>query len=388
MGRTMTMKKLVGLLCNCSMTRDPKDVLSPSIVNRAFLIDRLLKQSGIGVFLYSPRDVTSPADVAGYTISGDDVVAGKAPMPRVNANWTYGTRRLLNQGIGYNGFKRLCRDNGIRVFVPYAFAERVSNKKKAYDLVRAFDPALHPHTEDYTGALIQVESFLRNASTVFIKPRSGNRGNRIFVLRPVQGGFTLKYYEDGGQRLFGPLTLDAAIGVIQGAASGRSYVIQEGINTLQVEGSVFDVRVVMVNDGSRWHALFETRLAPPGSDLSNIFQGGSVCATETLLSRSLGDDAAQGVMANITRVAHGLAGYLESMYPGELMELGFDFVLDRGCLPHLVEINSKPGAVGLGYEKKLFEWNAADKANYERWVQPYVAHLATFLKSKVEAAKP
>lgn len=378
--------KYVGLLCNCSMTGDPKDELSPSLVNRAFLIDRLLRPEGIGMFLYSPREVNSPGAVPGYTISGDELLSCSQPVPRVNANWTYGTRRLLNQGMGYGRFKRWVGEHGIGVYVPYAFAELVSNKRKAYDVVRAYDPALHPHTEDYLGSLVQVESFLHRASSVFIKPRSGNRGNRIFVLRPVPGGFSLKYYEQGGQRLFSPLTLEAAVGVIQGAAGGKSYVIQEGIESLQVDGSVFDVRVVMVNDGSQWHSIFETRLAPPGSDLSNVFQGGSIQVTDAVLSRLLGGDAAQGLMQEIAREAHSLARHLESYYPGELMELGFDFLLDRERGLHLVEVNSKPGMSGFGSEKKLFEWTAQDEDHYRRWVQPHAGHLANFLRSKVRNA--
>jgi hypothetical protein len=379
------MYRLIGLLCNCSTTRDPKAQLSASI-NRAVLIERMLRADGIGVFLWSPRGVTSAAEVAGYAVSGDDLVPEHRPMPRVNANWTYGTRRMLKDGIGYNHFKRLVRDAGVRVYVPYGFAELVSNKRKAYDVVRRFDPALHPRTEDYTGALLQVESFLREADSVFIKPRSGNRGNRIFVLRPVAGGFSLKYYEEGEQRQFPPLGLEAAIGVVQGAAGGRSYVIQSGIDSLRVEGSVFDVRVVMVNDGSRWHSIFETRLAPPGSDLSNIYQGGSICVTETLLARSFGAATAREVLDGVDRVAQGLASHLESNYPGELMELGFDFVLDRQRAPHLVEVNSKPGVAGFGSETKIFDWTAAEEESYERWVKPHVAHLAAFLKAKLEAA--
>lgn len=378
------MDKIVGLLCNCPMDGDPKESLSPSLDNRAFLIERLLRPAGIGVFLYSPRVVSAPTDVAGYRVSGDELVADKRDMPRVNANWTYGTRRLLNQGIGYNGFKRLLKANGIRVYVPYAFAESVSNKQKAYELVRRFDPALHPHTEDYTGSPFQLAAFLREATSVFIKPRSGNRGNRIFVLRPRADGIALKYYQEGGQREFGPLTPEAVIALVQGAAGGRSYVIQQGVEPLRIDGSVFDVRVVMVNDGERWHSIFETRFAPQGSDLSNVYQGGTIRVTETLLAEALGAESAGEVMARIDRVAHALAAHLESFHPGELMELGFDFVLDRECRPHLVEINSKPGVAGFGSETKLFEWTAEDEASYQRWVGPHVTHLAAFLRSRLE----
>jgi hypothetical protein len=378
--------KYVGLLCNCSRGGNPKDELSPSLINRAFLLDRSLTQDGIAVFLFSPRDVTTPAEVDGYTINGENLVPARLPVPRVNANWTYATRRLLKEGMGYNGFKRWAAANGIQVYVPYAFAEIVSNKHKAYEAVRAYDPALHPHTENYTGSIFQVESFLRRSRSVFIKPRSGNKGNCIFVLRQDAGGLSLKYYEQRRQQVFRLLGPEAAIDVIAGAVGGMSYVIQEGIESLRSRGSVFDVRLVMVNDGSDWHAIFETRLAPPGSDLTNVFQGGSIHVTETLLAGSLGDDLARQRLGEIARAGHGLARHFEEKFPGQLMEIGFDFLLDQSCRLHLVEVNSKPGVAGFGSETKLFDWTAADEEHYRHWVRPHVAHIASFLRAKVESA--
>lgn len=378
--------KYIGLLCNCSTEKSPREELSPSVINRAFLIDRLLRPSGIGLFLLSPQAVTSLAEVPGYTVEGDALVASRKPMPRINANWTYGTRRLINLGMGYRRFTRWVADNQIGIYVPYAFSELVSNKRKAYEVVRKIDPSLHPHTEDFIGALPQVESFLDRSDVVFIKPRSGNRGNDIFVLRRGLGGLSLKYYGQGTHRLFSPIALPEALGVVQAAAGGKSYVIQQGIECARADGSVFDIRVVMVNDGNRWHSIFETRLAPPGSDLSNIFQGGSIQVTESLLSALYGDQAARLLEEEITATSHRVAEHLETLYPGELIEMGFDFLLDRERRLHLVEVNAKPGVAGFGSETTLFEWGAEEEAHYRRWVYPHITHLAGFLKKKAEKA--
>jgi hypothetical protein len=374
----------IGLLCNCSPQGDPMEDLSPSLINRAFLIDRLLRPSGIAMFLYSPSDVSSAAGVSGYLIDGDELVAATRPIPRVNANWTYGTRRLINQGMGYNHFKRWAQDNGIEIYVPYGFSELVSNKRKAYEDIRRYDASLHPHTEDYVGSLAQLREFLQRSETVFIKPRSGNRGNNIFVLRQAGDGYSLKYYEQGKQRLFSPITLEAAVGIVEVAAGPKPYVIQEGIEPLKFQGSVFDVRVVMVNDGCEWHSLLETRLAPRGSDLSNVFQGGSIRVTESILIELFGDTDAALMEKNIRSVSAGVARHLDQRFPGNLMEIGFDFLLDARRNLHLIEVNAKPGVAGFGSETKLFEWKPDDEVYYQRWVYPHVTHVAAFLKSKVQ----
>ena len=377
--------KFIGLLCNCSTQGNPKEELSPSLINRAFLIDRILRPSGIALFLYSPHDVTSLAEVPGYTVDGDNLIAASKPVPRVNANWTYGTRRLINQGMGYNRFKRWAKDNQIEIYVPYEFSELVSNKRKAYEIVRAYDPTLHPHTEDYLDSLVQIQSFLDRSDIVFIKPRSGNRGNNIFVLRKSSGAYSLKYYDQGAQRLFSPLSLEAAVGIVQVASGPKSYIIQEGIEALRFEDAVFDIRVVMVNDSTQWRSILETRLAPRNSDLSNVFQGGSIRVTESILLELLGDEEARLLENEIRSVSHGVAKHLDQLYPGKLMEIGFDFILDHQRKLCLIEINAKPGVAGFGSETKLFEWKPEDEVHYQRWVYPHVTHVAGFLKAKVES---
>lgn len=376
--------KLVGLLCNCTADEDPKQQLSPSLINRAFLIDELLAPEDIRVFLYSPKDVAPTGDVPGYVREGENLVAARQPVPRVNANLTYATRRLLDQGMGYQRFKEWTRQNGIGIYVPYEFSELVSNKRKAYEVVRAHDELLHPHTEDFTGSSVQIEAFLARSALVFVKPRAGNKGNRIFVLRRAGSEYSLKYYDTRARRYFPRITLKAALAFIDVSAGEEHYVVQDGVESLRYQDAVFDVRVVMLHDGRAWHAIFETRLAPLESDLSNIFQGGSSRVTGELLVSILGAAESQALEEQIRQTSLGLAEHLESLYPAALPEIGFDFVLDRARSLHLVEVNAKPGLAGIGSESKLFDWKAEEEALHEVWSRPHAKHLAGFLRHKIE----
>jgi hypothetical protein len=186
----------------------------------------------------------------------------------------------------------------------------------------------------------------------------------------------------------GPLTIDAALGVVKVAAGDLNYIVQEGIQSLRYEGSVFDVRVVMVNDSKRWHSILETRLAPLGSDLSNVFQGGTIEVTEDLFHEILGKRSARETEAEIRNVAHGLAEHLETHFPGDLMEIGFDMLIDADRKLRIVEINAKPGVSGIGSENRIFDWKAEDADRYERGVIPHVGYLAEFLMAKLEADGP
>jgi glutathione synthase/RimK-type ligase-like ATP-grasp enzyme len=367
------------------MDGDPKSHLSPSLINRAFLLDRQLRSSGIGMFLYSPAEVSTLEAVPGYTIEGDELEVVSLPVPQFNANWTYGTRRLIDKGMGYRRFKKWVQKNDIEVNVPYEFSELVSDKRKTYEVVEECIPSLHPHTEDFIASSAQIESFLDRADIVFLKPRAGNRGNQIFVIRKQSDGLSLKYYDQGNQRLFSPVSLEAAMSVVDAAAGDKNYIIQEGVESVRFEGAVFDVRVVMVNDGKKWHSIIETRLAPQDSDLSNIYQGGSIRVAEDLLAELFGSEAALRVEAELRRLSQVVSEHLDSRFPKGLIEIGLDFVLDAEEGIHLVEVNAKPGIAGFGSETPIFDWKAEDQPYYDKWVHPHMRHLAEFLKSKVEA---
>jgi glutathione synthase/RimK-type ligase-like ATP-grasp enzyme len=375
----------VGVLCNVDLNGDPLQQLSPSVINRACLIGRMLAPGDIRLFLYCPKDVASTGEVPGFVLEDQKLVATQRPVPRVNANWSYRTRHLLRHGMGYQPFKRWMRERRNEVYVPYEFSELVSNKQKAYEAVRELDESLHPHTEDFVASPAQMESFLARSKTVFIKPRAGHKGNRIFVLRRSGRGYSLVYYDSQARRSFPCLSLEAVLGLVDSAASRERYVVQEGIESLRYQDAVFDVRVVMVHDGQAWHALLESRLAPPGSELSNVYQGGSIQVTRKLLASVVGDRECLVVEDRLRQVSHRLAQHFESRFPDALPEIGLDFVLDSDRMPHLVEVNAKPGIAGIGSETKLHEWAPEEQALHEMWTFPHMKHLAGFLRHKIEA---
>jgi hypothetical protein len=373
----------VGLLCNFKKRLNPVQILSPSLLNRAIMLGEDLSQDGIELFLFSPRDVTRQGKVSGYVVKGREFRPDKKPVPRMNANWTYGTRKLIDRGMGYEKFKRWAGKHKVDVYVPYEFAELVANKCDTYRVIREHQPDLYPRTEDFAGTEEQIEAYLKRSGLVFIKPRAGNKGNKIFVLRQSGADYSLRYYHNGVCRLLEPITIGGVLAIIDIAKTDKSYCIQDGIESLQIDGSVFDVRVVMVNDGDNWHSILETRLAPPGSDLSNVYQGGSIHETEELFKSKLGAVAGHKLAGKIRQISHGVARHLGLQFPGRIMELGLDLIVDQDFGIHLVEVNAKPGVSGMASEKPIFDWQPEDAAYYEKSVREHVRHLANFIRSKL-----
>lgn len=374
----------IGFLYNCSLNTNPSVRSSPSIVNRATLIDSRLREAGQRIFFYSPRHVReSEPTVPGYYLDGGEFVRARAPVPRVNGNWTYATRTLINQGMGYERFLQWSERQRIGIYVPHAFSELVRNKFETYKLVRAYHETLHPHSEPYRQSARQLEHFLSNAETAFIKPRAGSKGNRIVSLKKEGPGLALTWYANGRRKHSTVGTLAAARDFIRDVTrGGRGYLIQEGVSVMRHHGRVFDIRVIMINDGEAWHWLHEARESGRDSEISNVSQGGTSIVTEDLLFDLLGYEGARNMLHELAGESFGLAAFLERLHPGDIMEVAFDFVIDREGRLRLVEINTKPGFAGIGFQCTVFEMRPAQRPLFEHWVYPHTTALARFLQKK------
>jgi len=369
------------------MKRNPMRRLSPAVVNRVMLVDSVLRQFGSRVFYYSPKSIKSiNEEVPGYMIEDNKFVRTRASIPLVNGNWTHSTRYLMEKGMGYRRFTEWAQAHQVGIYVPLAFSELVVNKYETYKLVRGFKTDLHPHTENYRHTLNQLKFFLDQGDLVFLKPFAGNKGDGIISVRRGSNGITVKFFKEGGQKKTVAKTAKGAFEFIKEVTGGaKRYVIQQGVDTMRHEGSVFDLRVVMLFDGKDWSWLHEVRYSPAGSDLSNVSQGGISLVTEELLYDMFGKEGGDRVLQKLHVESFGLAKYMDQLHPGELMELAFDFVLDKNESLRLVEVNTKPGLVSVGFERKYFEMKPEQQPLFERWVYPHTESLARFLQAKVDA---
>ena len=364
--------------------------ISASFVNRVALIEGHLRDEGLRLLVYGPQNI-SPADdtVGGYLFESGGYRPTTASVPRVNGNWTHRTRRLLEKGMGWQRFGQWVQERGIGIYVPHAFSELLGNKHETYKLVRGFHETLHPHCELYGRTTRQLTHFVETGNLTFLKPVTGSKGNRIITLRRDDTGLSVTHYEDGAQRRQPAGTIREASRIVRGLIGReKSYVIQHGVETMRHGGSTFDIRVTMLHDGRRWHWLHEVRLSRKGSDVSNVWQGGAVVVTEDLLFDLMGAEGARQLLHELESESFGLAAYLERLHPGDILEVAFDFAIDREGKLRLLEINTKPGLAGIGADVSVFDKRPEHEPLFERWVYPHTRHLAFFLMSKVERLAP
>lgn len=381
--------ELIGFQLNAATESELRRPLSPSLLNRVALMDARLRPAGYRLFLHSPRAIRPDRpNLPGFLFEDGSFRAFEAPVPAVNGNWTHRTRRLLERGMGYAPFLRWAAEHGIGIYVPHAFSELLANKLETYKLVRAYHPTLHPHCEAWAGGIRQLEYFVETGRVTFIKPRNGNKGNRIVAIRRGERGLRVTRYDRGRRRR---IQVDKVKEVAEFLASVTrrkgKYVIQHGVETIRRDGSTFDVRVTMINDGRSWEWLHEARVSPPGSDVSNVGQGGDIAITEAILLETVGAEASTELLRQLRNESFGLAMHLERLHPGDVHELAFDFAVDAGGRLRLLEINTKPGLAGIGSNVALDERRPEQEPLFERWVYPHARNLADFLLRKAERTR-
>src|SRR6187455_2751148 len=142
---------LIGFQYNRSPL-DRSKRLSPSVINRVALIDGLLRDAGMRLFVYAPHDIVAGDEtVPGHVFENGTFQSARAEVPAVNGNWTHRTRRFLDKGMGYREFGSWAKERRLGIYVPHAFSELIGNKHETYKLVRGFHETLHPHCETFSG---------------------------------------------------------------------------------------------------------------------------------------------------------------------------------------------------------------------------------------------
>lgn len=200
-----------------------------------------------------------------------------------------------------------------------------------------------PTTAVFRG-LPMLKSWLRRHRSVYLKPSSGSLGEGIVVVRLTIRGITCRYRNERKR----PVTeyarsVEAVYSRIKRIIARRRYLIQPDLNLLTVDGTPFDVRLLMQRSSrGKWcRTKMFARVARRGEYTSNISRGGSGVPLDKLLVR-IAPRKAQHVLQAVRRAGVTVAQAVESLAETPVGELGIDIGIDRALNLWLIEVNSKP----------------------------------------------
>lgn len=331
------------------------------ILHRASALAPELAKYNYKLICYSPTDVNQEdKTVNGYILENNKFKRTCVNIPNVTYDFYIGEDDL---NIYYK-FRLWALEHKYKTYPTKTIGRVAQDKFLTAQLLSKFNAAMVPYTEVFEGNILQLQTYFSKGNTIFIKPRYGARGDKILVVKSENNAFIVEYYTDTRKKHISSFsTLPECLTYINHTINSIKYIIQEAVDTILCEGSVFDIRALVFNEGEEWHFLGEGRIGIESSKLSN--NGGTDIPLE-LLERIFSKEKALSIMEKIKDITINLTIFLSREYQELINELAFDVMIDKSENIYFAEINTKPGLAGLAKYSDFFNMTDYENNFYEK----------------------
>ncbi|GAA0133679.1 spore coat associated protein YheD [Paenibacillus sp. YSY-4.3] len=313
--------------------------------SRTTFIKQLLKQGSKQsyIFAFTPRDINWEKEtVNGHFLNESGRFYRKVvPLPDVVYNRLPSRRAETTSSIG------LLRERFIRKKIPF-FNWSFFNKSDIYKLLER-DPTVNRYVPEsiMNPTPDQIKDLLDRHSLIYYKPNNGSLGHGIYRLSYIpRSGYYARYRLRGKNALLRFNSFNSMIRTLH-ARHGRvlrSYVAQQGIRLIEIDGCPIDFRFHMHKNGrNNWVVVgIGAKKAGKGSVTTHLKNGGSLLTPEQALGRAFGSRADE-VLRHAKSVAITLAEAIEYHQQHLIGEIGFDIGIDKDEKIWMFEANAKPG---------------------------------------------
>ncbi|MBS2967850.1 YheC/YheD family protein [Metabacillus sp. KIGAM252] len=179
---------------------------------------------------------------------------------------------------------------------------------------------------------------------VVVKPIDGRKGQGIFFIRKTKSGFIVN--KDFKDRTY---TLQELEHFLQTLFKENAYIVQPYICSKTKTGLVFDLRLHVQKNGSGDWVIttIYPRIAPEGTIITNINNGGYTNYLEPFLNKEFGEEESYNIKRTLEHFSLGLARHLDELqmleYQEVIDEIGIDAGLDKDNKLWIYEVNWRPG---------------------------------------------
>ncbi|QDY86282.1 YheC/YheD family protein [Paenibacillus polymyxa] len=313
--------------------------------SRTAFIKQLLKEGSKKsyIFAFTPRDINWQTDtINGYFLSSSGEFTRKlVPLPDVIYN------RLPSRRSDFSPAINQLRERFSRKRIPF-FNWSFFNKSDIYHLLEN-NPEVNRYVpESYMNPSSErIRGMLERHQFAYYKPSSGSLGKGIYRLSYVpKQGYFVRYRKKNSNVLLRFTSFNSMLRMLHSnkGQTLKGYVIQQGIQLIEIDNCPIDFRFHMHKDGNnQWVVVgIGAKKAGRGSVTTHIKNGGSLMTPEQALGRVFGDRAGE-VLQRAKNVAVTLAEAIEYHHQHLLGEIGFDLGIDQDEKVWMFEANSKPG---------------------------------------------
>ncbi len=377
----------IGMMCRINSVPKLEDHTYTWIF-RILVLDLELMKHHHKIICYTPADVDpTRKTVTGFILEGTQFKKVTLPIPKVTYDYHFGsTDNRGKPGFTYDAFEPWAIDNGYKIYPEKSLRTVASDKLLTAEILSQCDKSMIPYTELFTRERAQLEKFLHNNNTIFIKPRFGSAGNGIFVLNKDNNRYLVDFYTQGEMRK-GQFASPSEFLATLKSDVYDDYIIQEAIDCIRFDGRVFDVRVTMFKEREIWHSLNEVRLGAKGKEISNGSQGGEAVPTDVILHKLFPKARVPALIEKIKIASEKIATFINDHLHDKVTELALDVLIDAHENIYLAEINVKPGLCG-GFTMYDHFFDMSEEENYlfENYAKKHGEYLAKSLLHKCQSA--
>jgi glutathione synthase/RimK-type ligase-like ATP-grasp enzyme len=287
--------------------------------------------------------------------------------------WTYGQTPLPS--VVFRRAFRRTEDTSTKLFAltnGNLFNSVRLDKWQMYNRLQKV-PAMRPYLPETARlSTATLAEFIEKYSAVIIKPADLSRGRGICIIKTDPAGLLLN---DCSQERIFTAALPAALAYLQqNHFFARNYIIQPLLDLATINGSPWDIRVVMQkNQHHEWHCSgIECRLAGISETLTNISRGGQALFINQAVRLAFGSRIHPGKFKReVIEIATKFCRAMDQ-FGDHFAEFGMDLAVDTNQHYWFIEANVRPSFNGF---KRL------DYETYYRICQTplvYAAALAGF----------
>lgn len=311
----------------------------PDKVKKAYTCAAVAKMEGIEFYYFSPNSVRFEEQIIrGYVYDNGIWLQKEMAFPDVIYNAS-GMKTVTQKKV-YRQLKKL---------IPFT-SYPIGNKMKVYRKIKEISEFAHyliPSEKiNETEAVFHA---LKEFNKIIVKPLSGSQGRGVMFIE--RNGDKFDLVEGSECKLVDETELRLKIETV---TSEKAFLVQPYISCKTKEGLPFDLRIHVQKNGSgEWAiTLIYPRIGSEVGIISNVSAGGYIGKLESFFEKEYGLEG-YDMQKVLDKFALRFSERFDSIYKGQLDELGIDIGIDENKKMWIYEVNWRPGSAYRGLDAAM-----------------------------------